>query len=469
VRGDRALAVPQAEKLAAEIAGEWGVEVRELRAPDDLSAIVADLRTLGMFEPGKLYLVVDTGLFADRAASGDLLVAVRQALPFAGSAADLTGEAREAAVRLLRICRLHDVDLDAGAANALGRLPDALLTGKSKSGADAVREELEPLLAAALESGLRGTGDDQLGELADLMRDGLPPRHLLILVESAVADRHPLVAALESRGALFDAGRLRQEKGTIAGLDRLVGELESETGARLGRGAVAELARRTLRGEDSRRGGAAGAIDADSATRFAAEFRKLAALAVDGAVDRELVAANVEDRGQEEVWPILDALGAGDAAAALEKIGRRLESADDRLAERLSLFALLSGFARHLVAVGGVMAATKTRAGESSYPRFKERLAPRLQGEVEGLTANPLRGMHAFRLHRLYQAASRWSAGRLAELPARTLETERRLKGDSGEPEAALAAFVVALAGPLKSAPAGAGGNRARAAGGGRS
>jgi len=468
VRGDRALAQPLAERLAGEVAGEWGVEAQELRSPDDLGEVLADLRTLALFEPGKLRIVVETGLLADKAATGKMLDAVREALPFA-EGDELSGTARQAAVQLLRVCRLHDLELEGAAAEILAQLPDLLLGGKTKGTAEAARRELEPLLAAGLAAGLRGSGDDELGALTDLLRDGLPARHLLILVESAVADRHPLVEALERRGALLEAGRLSFERGAVAGLERLIAELEGETGIRLERDAAAELARRTLRGEDRRRSGAGSGVDADSAARFAAEYRKLTALADGDRIGRELVEANVEDRGQEEVWPILDALGAGDAAAALDKIARRLSGADDRVAERLSLFALLAGFARQLVALGGALEVTRARRGEASYPRFKERLAPELQGALDGVGSNPLRGMHAYRLHRVYQAASRWSAERLAELPARTLETERRLKGDSGDPEAALAVYAVALAGPLKSSSDGRAGSRARAAGAGRS
>jgi hypothetical protein len=181
------------------------------------------------------------------------------------------------------------------------------------------------------------------------------------------------------------------------------------------------------------------------------------------------VVANVEDRGEENVFELLDALGAGRAAEALGKISRRLAAADDRVLERLSLFALLAGQARKLVAVAGAVVATGERFGETSYPRFKSRLAPRLQGELAGVPANPLKGMHAFPLHRLYLAAARLAPERLAALPALALDTERRLKGDSGDPDAALAAFALALAGEISSAPAGRGGSRARAAGGGRS
>jgi hypothetical protein len=150
-----------------------------------------------------------------------------------------------------------------------------------------------------------------------------------------------------------------------------------------------------------------------------------------------------------------------------------MAGAEDPLLERLSIFALLASFARQLGAVAGALRCTGARAGEGSYAGFKERIAPKLQGEIAGVDVNPLRGLHVYRLHRVYLAASRLGAADLSGLPARTLETERRLKGDSGDPDAALTAFVVALAGPpaaVVSSGRGAGaGSRARDAGGGRS
>ena len=53
-----------------------------------------------------------------------------------------------------------------------------------------------------------------------------------------------------------------------------------------------------------------------------------------------------------------------------------------------------------------------------------------------------------FPIFKAYQAAGRIPAATLDTLPARVLETERRLKGDSGDPDAALAALVLALARP---------------------
>jgi DNA polymerase III delta subunit len=459
VRGDRALAAPLAGRLAAALGAEWETEPRREISPDKPANLIADLQTLALFEPGKLVVVEESGWLADREVAGVLMKQVLAALPFAGGVESLTGPARAAAVRLLQVLRLHDIDpTTLPPERALATLPETLFASGKKSAesmpAPEARRGLLPLLVAAVEAGLRGEGEQGASLVADLVRDGLPERHLLLLVESAVAARHPVVAALALREGVVDAGRLEVAKGgdrngpKVAGLERLVAELERETGARITTDAAQELARRTLREEDVRQGGEKGAIDADSSARFGAELRKLAALAAGKRIDLALVATNVEDRGEEDVWKILDVLGEGQLAGALERIRRRLAAADDADGERLALFGLLAKHARHLTALAGALAATGTPANVSSYPAFRDRIAPRLQGELPGVTLNPLAKQNPFPLHRAYQAASRFALPALARLPALVLETERRLKGDGDEPDAALAALAAALAAP---------------------
>lgn len=467
VAGEMTLALPEAERIAAAFAAEWGVEPVRARSAGEIAGLIDDLRTFSMFHPGKIVVATATGALADKDVAQELLDDVRKGGAFRAGG-ELEGGARERALRLLQVLRLHDLDPASGRAAALlDALPDALFGGKKGGGAEAARAELLPLLEAALEAGLAGVGESEASRLADLLRDGLPERHLLILVESAVAAAHPLVRALGKRGAIVDVGRLAAEKGgEVAGLDRVVAELELECGVRLDRDARAELARRTLRPEDWR-GGEKGAIDGASVGRFTAEFRKLAGLARDGRIDRATVAANVEDRGQEEVWPILDAIGDGDAAKALAAIRRRLRGAEDPLVERLSLFALIAGFARDLVQVSGAIALTAAETGVTSYPRFKERIAPALKGKLPGVASNPFARTHEFRLQRVYLAAGRRSATQLAGWPALLLETERRIKGDADDPDVALDLLVLALAssGGASAAAArgGAAGGRGRA------
>ena len=446
VRGDLALAVPAAEKLVAALAAEWGVEPVRVRRPGELDGLAGDLRTYSMFAPGKLVVATATGALADRDAAAELMKEVEPVS--VGSGAELEGGAKESALRLLQVIRLHDLD-PAGASpeTVLAALPDAVFGGKKAGAAEKARAELAPLLAAAVEAGLTGVGTGEASILADLVRDGLPERHLLLLVESAVAGQHPLVAALERRDAIVDAGRLEVEKGGhVAGLDRLFAELGRETGVAIAAEAARELARRTLRPEDARRGGDPTAIDADSVARLSGEFRKLASLTGGKSIGIELVEENVDDRGREDGFKIPNALADGDAAAALGEIARRVRGADDPIAERLLLFGQIAKFARDLVAVHGLIAASGVEAGVTSYPRFKERIAPALKGKLEGVASNPFSRTHEFPLQRLYLAAGRRDGARLARLPALLLETERRIKGDADDPDAALALLAVEIA-----------------------
>lgn len=477
VRGDRALAEPAAARLARALGELWGAEPSILRHPESLSALVEDLRTFALFATGKVVVAVGTGALADRDAAAELFSEVRDALPWSGTAAELTGASRAAAVRLLQVLRLFDLDAAAlGAERALAGLPEAVLSGggRARSGKGAgeeLRSGLRSLVEAAVEAGLRGAGESEVTLLADLVRDGLPERHVLVLVESAAPDSHPLVSELARRGAVVDAGRLSTAQGgKVAGLDRLVAELERETGVAMHADAATELARRTLRAEDARRSAPGSGLEADSTQRFAAEYRKLANLGGAGPIQREAVTEQVEDRGEQDVWAILDAIGGGDSGQALAALERRLSGADNRIEERLRFFALLASFARQLSAVGGLLQATGAARGVEHFGRFKERVAETLQGAVEGLSKNPLAGVHPFRLHRVYLAASRFPPEELARLPAATLDTELRLKGESGDPDAALAEFVLTLARPsVRPGPGRSAGSRRPGAGGGRS
>ncbi len=453
VHGDRALAEPAAVRLASALAESFGCAPQTLRRPDSLADVVADLRTFSLFADGKVIVVIESGVLADRASASELFEEIRAELPWSGGAGDLKGGAREAALRLLQVLRLFDLDpQSAPPERLLAGLPDALLAGKAGRGArakasdaDACRGALAPLLAAALEAGLRGIGQEDVSQVADLLRDGLPDRQVLVLVESAVAEDHPLLAALERRGAVVAAGRLSSERGRFGGLAPLVAELERETGAAIERAALDELAHRTLRAEGGR-GAAVVGVDADSAARFGGEYRKLAALSGGGRIGLALVEQSVEDRGDEDVWKILDAIGEGRSEEALSRLQRRLAGADDPILERLSFFSLLAAFCRHLIAVRGAQQLAGVAGGERDFNRFKQRTASALQGKLPGLAKNPLAGLKEYRLFKAYVAAQRLTPAQLARLPERVLETERRLKGDSGDPEAALAELVLELA-----------------------
>ncbi|MEO8197010.1 MAG: hypothetical protein ABI689_09835 [Thermoanaerobaculia bacterium] len=453
VHGSRALAEPAGMRLAEALGKALGCAPQVVRRPDEIADVAADLRTFSLFADGKVVAVVESGVFADRATAATLFEEVRRELPWTGGPDDLTGKARDAATRLLQVLRLFDLDPVAlGCERTLAGLPEALLAGKGTRGAkgkgaiEEARAGLRPLLEVAVASGLRGLGDSAASLVADLVRDGLPDRHALVLIESAVAEGHPVLEALTRREAVVFAGEITAGKGGFNGLSALASELQRETGVEIDRAALAALASRTLRFEEGFGDGRE--VDSDSMARFAGEYRKLAALSGGTKIQIGLVEQSIEDRGQEDSFQILDAIGDGKAAEALAKLARYLGSAEDPLAARLMFFGSLAGFCRRIVVVRGIAAAVRVPAGERNYGRFSTQWAPKLQGEVPGLAKNPLAGMKPFPIFKAYLAAGRLPAATLDTLPARVLETERRLKGDSGEPDAALAALVLALAKP---------------------
>ena len=298
---------------------------------------------------------------------------------------------------------------------------------------------------------MTGQSGSDLGELSRAIHEGLPAGHSLVLVERAAAPEHPLVRALEERRAAVAVGNLEEDRrGVLQGLDLLARELERQTGVGIRPDALQELARRTLRQERDRRGAPAG-IDASSTGRLAGEYRKLVQLVPKGRqIDRALVERAVEDRGEEDAFKLLDAVGEGRGDEALERYRRMIASSSDALATRLSFFSLFADFCRTLSAVRGMMRLTRVPTGEDFYPRFKSKWAPVLQGDLPTGDKSPVGGLHPYRLHRAYLAASRLSDRAAAEIPAWVLETEIRIKGDSGEPDAALAHLMARVAGAVR-------------------
>ncbi len=451
VVGDRVLAEPAAQRLATAVAEAAGCEVETHRRPSRLTPLLGDLRTFALFAPAKVVLAVETGVLADRTAAAAFLDEAGEALPLSGGGdGDLSGSERRAAVRLLQAIRLFDHDPYEGEpAQVLARLPDWAFQGASgkrgKKKAEELRQGLAELLAAARGEGIEGFAQEEVSELAAVVRDGLPKGHVLVLAESAVAGEHPVVAALDERGAVVRLARVESGKKGWTGLPELTAELERQTGVAIDRPALEALVRRTLRGGS---GWGTSPAEADSTARFAGEYRKLAHLAQGlgrSRIGAEMVEEAVEDRGQEDVFKILDAVGEGRGDEALDRLRRYLAAAADAGSARLSFFGLFAGFCRNLTAVRGMMRAAGVRPGERHYGRFKDRTAPVLQGELDG-RKSPLAGLHPYPLHRAYLAASTMDEAYLARLPWRVLETELALKGESGNPEAAMAELMLEVA-----------------------
>lgn len=447
VTGELVLAEPAGVELATALAGDSSYELR--RRPADLAPIVEDLRTYSLFGTGKVVLVVDSAVLADRETASALVGEAISALPVS-SGEELSGSERGGALRLLQALHVFGVDPAAHEARPLlGELPDWALAGPggrkpSKKQAESRRDSLAPLLEKARAEGLRGIGEEGIAQLSELHRRGLPAGHALVLVERSVASDHPLVERVDETGCLVSVERIRSTRRGWEGVEAVSAQLETETGVGITREALDELARRTLREEEGRgRGG--GEAEAESTARLAAEYRKLAEVSRGETIVLETVERSVADRGEEDVWALLDAVGEGRGGEALSRLERLLAASEDPVRESLSFFALLASYCRHLVAVDGLLANREIPRGEGSYGRFKDRLAPRLtEGLEEGLD-NPLSGVHPFRLHRSYLAASRLPSGFAETLPPRLLDTELALKGGSAEPFAALSRLVVSL------------------------
>lgn len=454
VHGDLVLAEPAAERVATVLAEALGCAPEKHRRPPSLAPLLQDLRTFSLFTSSKALLVVDSAVFADRGAAAELIDDAAEVLPVTVEDRPLSGRERPAASRLFQAIHLFNLDPLAGPPErVLGELPAWAFEGgtsrrsrggkaRSKKQAEELRANLAGLLEMARREGIQGAGEGDLATLGDVIRGGLPDGHLLVLAERSVAADHPVVRLLTERKAVLAVGSIQAaERGSgWEGLDLLATELERQTGVSIAGDALAELARRTLRQEGDRRG--KGGIDADSTARFAGEYRKLAFLTNTGKIERKLVQQSVEDRGEEDVWQLLDAVSAGRAAEALDRLRRLLTGAEDPLNARLAFFGLFAQFCRQLTAIRGMMRVARIPPGEGNYARFRDRLAPALQGEIPGGGKNPLAGLHPFRLHKAYLAASRVPEEIAVRLPSDLLETELQLKGESSEADAAIADLV---------------------------
>lgn len=450
VTGDLVVAEPQGQKLADALAEKAGCEVERYRRPATISSVLADLRTYSLFGNAKVILVVDSAILADQKGAAELIDQAADALPLKDPS-DLHGRAREGASRLLQALRVFGVDPQAGSpADALSSLPKWAFEGglkrsRKRAAKDVkkLQEGLETLLAAAREAELQGFAEGDLAELGAIVRDGLPDGHTLVLVEAQAAAKHPVRETLKKRKALVELGSVAAGKrGGWEGLEPLAEELAQETGVRIARDALTELAKRTLKATGDWK---SKSVDAQSTSRFAAEYRKLAGLIGKGTINRQLVTEQIEDRGEQDVWKILDAVGAGKGAEAIAGFHRLLSSSDDVYAARLSFFALLARFCRQLTAIAGVSKLVGVPRGERNYMRFKDRLAPKLQGEISGIGKSPLAGIHAFQLHRAYLTASSMAGDEIAQLPDWVLRTELRVKGDSKDADAAIVELITRL------------------------
>lgn len=451
--GDRPLADPLAREWAEGEARRVGADVTRHVGGEGLDEAIADLRTASLFGAGKIHLFVESGILAQPVPPGELLEAALAGPEVDLSRPRLEEAARDAGLALLRLLRLLEVDLEGRTPEqAIAEIPETLWKGRklarARAGAGdraAAHRKLAALLEAARLEGLRGLAEDAAGRLADLLRDGLPERHRLVLVESRVDPEHPLAAALRVRGAWIEAGSLAFDprKGA-SGFGELLDRLASETGVRLTPDAARELIRRTIRSEEE--GRFAGAVDADSVGRLEAEYRKLARLGGQRELPVETVRDLVADRGEEGSFDWLDALSEGRGGEAVARMERRIAGAADPSSERLRLLAQLAGFLRQVGIVGAIARKQGLPLRVESFPRFRDRILPRLLEPVEGVERSLLAGGKPFPLFRAYQMAVALPERVVERLPGRLLTSERRLKGETAEAQLELLSLVAELA-----------------------
>lgn len=438
VVGNPTLAEPKARELAQRLAGEDEYTVARHR--ESLAGVLDDLETYSLFGEAKVVVAIDTALLADKRAAAALVDAAVDD-PVDDAASELNRRQRWCATRLFTALKLFGIDAFEGPpSEVVAGLPEAALKGASgrlgEARVNERRQQLALLLEAAREQDVSASGEAVGERLIDALESGFPERHHLILVESSVAPDQPLVERLRERGALIEVGDISAERGGgWAGVDRLARAMEEETGVEAEPGAIRELAERTLKRKPRDR---SGVVDDSSAERFAAEYRKLASFA-DGRIERADVERIVTDRGDQDVFQILDAVGEGDAGAALHRFARYQDAASDPIAARLGFFSQLATFCRHLVWIDARLAETGLDRGVSHYPQFKQRLAPRLSAESG---VGELSGIHPYRLHKAYLAASRLRPGVAASLPARVFTAEQRVKGESRSPDLAVEALL---------------------------
>ncbi|RMH16290.1 MAG: hypothetical protein D6696_18535, partial [Acidobacteria bacterium] len=189
VAGDRVLAEPQAQRIAGALAARAGCRVERYRRPAELAPILADLKTHALFASAKVALVVDSAVVADARAAADLIDQAEEGLPVDDAAAELRPAQRRAASRLLQALRVFGLEPTRGTpSRLLAELPDAALAGgrrlrkkkprgRSPRQRQALREQLEGLLAAAQASDLVGFAEGDLAELGAILDGGLPPGH----------------------------------------------------------------------------------------------------------------------------------------------------------------------------------------------------------------------------------------------------------------------------------------------------
>ena len=287
MHGDLVLAEPAARRVADALARAVGLDAAAVevhRRPASLSPLLQDLRTFSLFATGKVLLAVDSAVFADRNAAGELIDDAADVVPLAGATAapSRAASGRRPRASSRRSISSRSIPTPASPSGRSASSPPGCSKGarraRERAAGRAARSRWRSCaarLAGLLDGGpARGSPGDRrrrpLRALARWSAAACLRGHALVLAESARGGRPSgRPAAGGARRRADGRAASSPSRGSWQGLDLLAGELERQTGVGITPDAMAELARRTLRQESDKSGRTTGGVDADSTARFA--------------------------------------------------------------------------------------------------------------------------------------------------------------------------------------------------------
>jgi len=244
-----------------------------------------------------------------------------------------------------------------------------------------------------------------LDEMTALIRDGLPPGHLLVLTAPAVDGRSALCKAFKTAGRVIEHRRPEKERELTAAAVDLARESLERAGVRADLAALNELAGRV--GADAR-------TMAQEAEKLAAWAGARKAVSVEDV--RRLVPATRETAG----WDLADAVGKGQLAEALAVLRQLLRQSESEI----GLIAGLESRFRDLT----LMRDCRDRG----WVRLDGRSAvwsdaPDAADVLGALGERDPRKMHPYRAYLLFEQSGRYSPERLQAIRAEILETRERM------------------------------------------
>jgi DNA polymerase III delta subunit len=341
----------------------------------------------------------------------------------------------------------------AGRREAFRKLRTALATlGERKDVGDAdeavwlARRAKRPDLAEALKGILEELPPRKQtsGSGLEALRTHLsrPPEGTVLLATAVDPPKgSDLLSELERRGILWDIRSEKTDRGAL--LARRGAAAARERGVAIEAPALEWLRRAT--DEDPR--------------LFSAELDKLLEWAGRGGrVTRADAVAQVEDRGAEDVYAFLDALGRRGSGEALERLERLLSGRPIRMGKErevdaddpfLMLFSVLVGELRKMLYVRSRLEEAGVRGfgAETSYQSYASRIHDALAEPVAPFSESPMSSGKPFGWYKVATRSVRYRVDELVGALRRAAEVDAALKESAASAEL-LAGFVAGLLGP---------------------